>query len=230
MAQHRSTLSAPADTLTVEIKLAPETLAALTGMLRLFEAAAHPLAEMPSPMPSDGLPLLNGIGERVRFLRLVKGLSQEELAARVGVSRATINYTENENSHPNGATSSALANALGCNVFWLVTGLGAPPLSPRQDASQPMTVAPAPTIIPPTERCEIGKRVRHVRVFRGLNLLQLASSAGYSDSVIGKIESNVSKPKPPIVKALAAALGCDESWLLTGLGDPGLDGQRVASA
>ena len=149
MVQHRSTLSDPANTLTVEIKLAPETLAALSGIFSPFRTP-----------PSE------------RVAAIAELLKQAALS---------------------------------------------------DDVDQ----MPA---IPPTERCEIGKRVRHVRVFRGLNLLQVASISGYSDSVIGKIESNVSKPKPPVVKALAAALGCDESWLLTGLGDPGLDRQQEASA
>lgn len=79
--------------------------------------------------------------------------------------------------------------------------------------------------VPQAGRSEIGKRVRFARQFRGLSQDQLAVSVGYSETVIGKIESGVSKPQKSIIKFIAVVLRCSEHWLLTGIGDSGLVAQ-----
>ena len=124
--------TAPANALGVEIKQVAETVAAF---LKLLEGLQATLDQPEAVAPAIDLPPLSGVGERIRFVRMVRGLSQAELADRVGLSRATVNYSEKGKSHPNGATAFALAHALGCNHFWLVTGLGNHDLLPHRDLS-----------------------------------------------------------------------------------------------
>ncbi len=53
---------------------------------------------------------------RLKELRVERGLTQSELAARVGVSRKTINTVENSVFVPSTALALALAEELGARV------------------------------------------------------------------------------------------------------------------
>ena len=124
--------TAPPNALAVEIEQVAE---AVVAFLKLLEGLQATLDQSEAVAPAIDLPPLSGIGERIRFVRMVRGWSQAELADRIGISRATVNYSEKGKSHPNGATSTVLANALGCNHFWLVTGLGNHDLLPHREPS-----------------------------------------------------------------------------------------------
>jgi len=56
------------------------------------------------------------LGNRLKNVRAAHGLTQAELAARIGVSRKTINTVENEVFVPSTALALALAEALGTTV------------------------------------------------------------------------------------------------------------------
>jgi transcriptional regulator with XRE-family HTH domain len=78
--------------------------------------------------------MLESIGARVRSQRLRRALSQTELSERtrdadgVAVTVATISRIENDRErmsrHPNMATVRKLADALGVDAGWLLTGEG----------------------------------------------------------------------------------------------------------
>lgn len=119
----------PVKALAAEIEQLAGALSSCLNLLEQLQANIHQPGAIPLS-PPVALPSLPSLGERIRFVRMVKDLSQDELAARVGVSRATINYAERGKTHPNGLTSAALAAALGCDHFWLVTGLGNPAVNP----------------------------------------------------------------------------------------------------
>ena len=69
-------------------------------------------------LETDGSPLgmkertLEGFGTRLAALRQARGLSQEELAAEVDVSRRVIAYYETQSAQPPGALLVDLARAL----------------------------------------------------------------------------------------------------------------------
>jgi putative transcriptional regulator len=59
---------------------------------------------------------------RLREVRETKGWTQAELAARVGVSRKTVNTVENRVFTPSATLAIKLAQALGISVeqlFWI---------------------------------------------------------------------------------------------------------------
>ncbi len=74
-----------------------------------------------------------GIGTNIQATRQAVALTQEQLAAAVGVSRQTVAKWEAGETSPDLEHSAALADALGCTMDALVnfdsegTGLGAPP-------------------------------------------------------------------------------------------------------
>ncbi|SDF13533.1 helix-turn-helix domain-containing protein [Sporolituus thermophilus] len=62
------------------------------------------------------------IGDNIRLLRIAKGLSQEQLAERVGISLLAIQYYEENKWRPGTETISRLADALGVTIPDLVGG------------------------------------------------------------------------------------------------------------
>ena len=58
---------------------------------------------------------------QIRALRKERGISQEDLARRCGVSRQTINAIENNKYDPTLALAFRLANTLGTTVDQLFT-------------------------------------------------------------------------------------------------------------
>jgi putative transcriptional regulator len=68
---------------------------------------------------------VSGLGNRLKEERTRQGLSQADLAARVGVSRKTINTVENQVFVPSAILALRLARALHTNVerlFFLIDG------------------------------------------------------------------------------------------------------------
>lgn len=73
------------------------------------------------------------IGDNIQATRMAAGMTQEQLAVQVGVSRQTVAKWESGDTSPDLEHAAALADALGCTVDALVTfdskgtGLAAPP-------------------------------------------------------------------------------------------------------
>lgn len=64
------------------------------------------------------------VGARLKQARKAKGLTQNALAERVGVSRGAISNIEYEHGQPNRFIISAICEALGIREKWLLTGEG----------------------------------------------------------------------------------------------------------
>ena len=62
------------------------------------------------------------VGERIRKVRLEKGLSQKELGEKLGVSQQMIGQYENPNSNLKAETLSKIANALNISTVALLIG------------------------------------------------------------------------------------------------------------
>jgi transcriptional regulator with XRE-family HTH domain len=57
------------------------------------------------------------LANKIKELRLINGLTQEELAHKAGVTYSTVNLLENgKNTNPNNSTLRCIANALGVTV------------------------------------------------------------------------------------------------------------------
>ena len=61
----------------------------------------------------------------------------------------------------------------------------------------------------------LGLRLRHARLVAGLTLLQLAQSAGCSESLISKVEHGAATPSLAMLHRLATALGTNISALMS---------------
>lgn len=61
-------------------------------------------------------------GENVQFLRKQKGLTQEELAEQMAVSRQTVSKWESDQSFPETDKLIALCDLFGCSMDALLRG------------------------------------------------------------------------------------------------------------
>ena len=59
---------------------------------------------------------MNGLGDLIKRKREELGLSQEELARKVGVRRETIGNLENGKDNPSLKLAMDIANVFGCTV------------------------------------------------------------------------------------------------------------------
>lgn len=74
------------------------------------------------------------IGQRVKMMRKSLGMTQADLAQKVGIKQPSLSYIENNPSEEiKQSTIRALAKALNTNTNWLATGKGSP--SPVQTTS-----------------------------------------------------------------------------------------------
>lgn len=65
------------------------------------------------------------LGERLKTARKLKGLTQDELAEKIGTSRGVItNIEHNKTETPQPLIVNALCNVLEVNQEWLISGIG----------------------------------------------------------------------------------------------------------
>ena len=63
------------------------------------------------------------IGERIRGLRLDAGMTQEELAQKIGLKKQNISRYENSHVEPNIRTAKRIAEALGVSLEEMAVGV-----------------------------------------------------------------------------------------------------------
>ncbi len=75
-------------------------------------------------------------GDRLAAAREVAGLTQKELAQRVGIKTSTLRNWEEDLSEPRANRLSILSGILGVSLRWLLTAEGEGLLAPEEDAGQ----------------------------------------------------------------------------------------------
>ena len=66
-------------------------------------------------------------GDRLTFAREAAGLSQDELARRLGVEPERVTRWEADTDEPRANRLQMIAGMLGVSLAWLLTGTGEPP-------------------------------------------------------------------------------------------------------
>ncbi len=73
-------------------------------------------------MSSKNLNMPNNLGERIKRVRVKAGLTQGELARRLGIAYPTLNKYERGHRTPDARLLSQIAKLLACDPGWLLTG------------------------------------------------------------------------------------------------------------
>jgi transcriptional regulator with XRE-family HTH domain len=81
---------------------------------------------------------LTSIGSRIKYARELKGITQEEMGAQLGVDRSHVSKWETLGVIPRGQTRLKIAECLNVSNEWLRTGEGTPePPEPLDEKSNP---------------------------------------------------------------------------------------------
>jgi transcriptional regulator with XRE-family HTH domain len=80
------------------------------------------------------VPVQSSTGSRIKLTRTRLGLSLQQVADRVGVTRESLANWENDRSEPRGVKVMKLAGVLQVPMIWLLTG-EIPPSSEREPAA-----------------------------------------------------------------------------------------------
>ncbi|BAP41312.1 putative uncharacterized protein [Pseudomonas sp. StFLB209] len=139
------------------------------------------------------------IGTRLREQRNLAGLTQDQMAERLKVSKRTqVNYESGSSDAP--ASYLALAaTELGLDVPYIVCGPAEVPIAVSE--SGPIT--------------SVGERLREERERLGLSQEDLASTGGVGRNTQGGYERGVRNPDTAYLVAVAT-LGVDVAFVLTG--------------
>ena len=163
----------------------PSALPALAAALDVEE---DELARLLPMLPTRRR--ITPFGQELRRLRKERGLTQAQLARRIGVSGASITCYEGSGVHPKPSGVAAIAEALGV---------------PRQRLEELLPEEPPTTTL--------GHELRRLRRDRGLTQRQLAARVGRTQPVIATYELGRCIVGPRDLAALAQALGVPEDQL-----------------
>jgi transcriptional regulator with XRE-family HTH domain len=92
------------------------------------------------------------LNEKIAYCRKRKGLSQEDLAARIGVSRQSVSKWETGDAQPETSKLLALADSLGVHTDWL--------LDDSKSEEEPPAAETAPQPLPDAAPVKTGRRKR----------------------------------------------------------------------
>ena len=121
---------------------------------------------------------MSGFGERIYNLRKKSGLSQEEFADKLGVSRQAVSKWETGQSVPDSEKAAAIGAFFGVSLDWLING---EELSARTELVSPAEVAHSAEGAlpeeqqPPAEEKPVKKRAGWVKALTIAGVITLAS-------------------------------------------------------
>ncbi len=74
---------------------------------------------------------MSSLGGRIREIRGAKGMTQERLAARAGISKGFLSEVENDRRNLSSRILLSIATELGATVDYLLTGITPPSEAPK---------------------------------------------------------------------------------------------------
>ena len=161
---------------------------------------------------------LDGIGDRIREERLRAGLSQRELARRLGVSPSLISQLESGHSNPSVATLYAIVNELDLSLDHLVRG----PDYTDNGAGDPAGTATSPVVHPDERKfIQLDSGVRWEQLTavseEGVDFLHAVYDVGGSSTVDESLMRHQGREYGFIVSGtLVVQIGFDEYQLRPG--------------
>lgn len=152
------------------------------------------------------------IGERIRALRLDAGMTQEELAQRIGLKKQNISRYENSRVEPNIRTAKRIAEALGVSLEEMVVGVS---VSDVSLSSPGLVFGDSNKGSDNMGNSIVTTRMQQRRVELGLTLDDIALEIGVARSTIQRYEKGtIEKLKLPVIEAIANVLQVDPAWLV----------------
>lgn len=134
------------------------------------------------------------IGQKIKAIRKNAGLTQKELAQKMGLSFQSIAQWENDLRKPKIETLKKIADALECPIDTFTT----------DDFDEEI---PSPALV--------GQKIHECRMAAALTQQELAEKVGLDGATIGKYERGILRPKAETLKKITDVLGIDFFDLFT---------------
>lgn len=166
-------------------------------------------------------------------------MSQNELERRAGLSKGSVSsYISGRREQPRRDTMQKMAEALGVPVSRLADGDSVPVAPRRRERGMPPRDArSAAAQGPEPERDgdpgDWVSRVRFALQRSGLSMRALAERAGFSPTYVSALlRGEIAKrgPSADSLRRIALAAGVDQTWVITGVGQPGPAGETSGAA
>ena len=159
---------------------------------------------------ADGTKRRPHVGDRIALLRGERGLTQESLAERAGISRETVKKIERQKRSPSLSMLETLAEALGVPVSELINS-PAPRvlegrLAEREDEEHPGQLLLRSAVEPAIESESFGAELARLMDGRGVGVRELARRTDYTAGYISNLRSGAKAPSPIVAKVLDSAL------------------------
>lgn len=134
--------------------------------------------------------------ERLKATRQKAGLTQREVAARLGITYQSYGQYERGLRKPKHETIEKIADALGCSVYEFID---ATPKEVKRNSEK------------------VGKRLEELRIRAGLTLRQAADSVGISEPVLLDYETGEQELTEEAVEQLAQLYHADPLYIILGI-------------
>lgn len=152
------------------------------------------------------------LGDRLRWCATERGLSEDQIAEHLGVSKRSVNSYFNDDRRPTFENLVSLAELFQVTTDFILTG---------SDPADPLLNAASLTS---------GQRLARWRRAAGMSLDDFAKKIGASVSWLIRVErDDIALPETLLIQ-LSGAFGVNRDWLLSGSGPVMLSGkdERVA--
>jgi transcriptional regulator with XRE-family HTH domain len=150
------------------------------------------------------------VGDRIAQLRRERGLTQESLAERAGISRETVKKIERQKRSPSLSMLEILAEALGVPVGDLIN-----PPAPRvldgrlpelENEEHPGQLLLRSALQPAIESESFGAELARLMDRRGIGVRELARRTDYTAGYISNLRTGAKAPSPMVARILDSAL------------------------
>ena len=126
------------------------------------------------------------VGENIRRIRKIRGLTQKELGKKLGISQAAVGQYEKSNANLTQTTIQKIANAL--------------------------DVTPSALI---NEFCNaLGENIKSLREEKNISISDLAKLTGISEKLLTEYEENITEPYPRDIERIAYYLDKEGTAIL----------------
>lgn len=141
----------------------------------------------------DNMLVMVTLGARIRDLRKHKGLTQEELAEEMHVSRPAVARWESDNTSPDHESISAMADFFEVSTDYL--------LGRTDDREQPICAdTPPEDVTPPAGMKHVGERLAELRTRLGRTVEDVADDLQVAPEIITRHELTGYISKPWLVR------------------------------
>lgn len=170
------------------------------------------------------------VGERLRYLRKMLGLTQEEFASRIGLTCKMLGLYENGKYEPPEKVLKLISLTFGVSYEWLKTGKGAMWENQKAVVGGDDEKFLENLVDMEVAIYDVGMRIRKLRQALGLTQKEFGEKIGKALRTVQAWEAGKSRIPDHTLKFISSIFGVSYEWLKEGKGEmwmKGTVGERI---